>query len=67
MHLQTIKFKRVQDGPEENGILVNEGFGPILDTKGQVVSEVWDYRKTYDLVIYLPWHDINKEDERDKK
>jgi hypothetical protein len=54
MRIESIRFKREENSPEEKGVIINHGDGPILDFKGNVVSPVWDYAwdHEYNMTIY---------------
>lgn len=45
--LHVITFYRTEvdksNGKSEIGVIINEGEGPIIDSKGRVVPNVWDY------------------------
>lgn len=51
MRIESVKFIRSKGGPEETGILVAEGDGPLIDLKGKIVGEIWNYRVDHRHVI----------------
>jgi hypothetical protein len=47
MRIETCQFKRKENSEWEDGVIVNEGDGPIIDMDGKVVPhdpQIWDWR-----------------------
>jgi len=45
MHICKVRFRRKKDDPEELGLLINDGEGPILDKDGRAIEECWNYNR----------------------
>lgn len=48
------EFLRESSSDWEDGIIVNEGMGPIVDVNGEIVKDVWNYRVTHRHVMTVP-------------
>lgn len=47
-------FQREKDGPEETGISINEGDGPLIDLDGNIVPvPIWRGRGTSQLRVMV--------------
>lgn len=55
-------YQETPDGPKKPGLLIDEGSGPVLDTKGHPVGEVWDYWRRDDLLSLNVAHLFVKEE-----
>lgn len=54
MRIASVKFKRTKDSPWEEGVVVNDGSGPIIDLDGKVIPDdpqIWDYQYTPYLAV----------------
>jgi hypothetical protein len=56
LRVESIIFKRSQKSPEEAGLLINEGEGPIIDMLGKVVpAPIWSWNPDHEFTfIYRP-------------
>ena len=43
MHIMAVKFMRMQDSEWEDGIIINNGDGPLIDARGITVPSVWTW------------------------
>jgi hypothetical protein len=52
MRVETCQFKRKRASVWERGVIINEGNGPIIDMKGEVVpAPIWNWRAVGENVI----------------
>lgn len=51
--IETCIFWRKQNGPQEWGLLLNNGEEGIIDHNGVIVPKVWDWRRTNGFVLDL--------------
>ena len=53
MNIMACTFIREEHGVEEKGIIINEGNGPIIDSKGKIVKiPIWNFTSVpYDFCI----------------
>lgn len=49
--IDSVSFRRTEDGQWETGIGFNGGSLGIFDSSGKKVEDYWDYHRTYDLAI----------------
>lgn len=44
LSIMVVTFKRTETAPQETGVIINEGSGPIIDMEGNVVkTTVYNY------------------------
>ncbi len=54
MRIETVRFQRKENSEWEFGIIINEGSGPLIDSKGNVVPvepQIWKWTRINDHVM----------------
>lgn len=67
MKIESVIFKRDELADWEDGVMIAEGCGPLIDLAGHVVpAPIWSWHPSYDFIVKARETDMSKQYNRRK-